>query len=77
MKLFSMIVAVAVVVSVTACEYKEQRIVQQPGPRQPRWWQRQRPRVLSFIRRQLRRRRPSIADPPFLSEARAKSLASP
>ena len=33
MKLFSMmIVALAVVVSVTACEYKEQRTVQQPAP---------------------------------------------
>jgi hypothetical protein len=32
MKLFPMIVAVAVVTSVTACEYKEQRTVQQPAP---------------------------------------------
>ena len=33
MKLFSMmIVALAVVISVTACEYKEQRTVQQPAP---------------------------------------------
>jgi hypothetical protein len=32
MKLFSVIVAVAVVASVTACEYKEQKTVQQPAP---------------------------------------------
>jgi hypothetical protein len=32
MKLFPMIVALAVVTSVTACEYKEQRTVQQPAP---------------------------------------------
>jgi hypothetical protein len=32
MKLFPMIVAVAVVTSVTVCEYKEQRTVQQPAP---------------------------------------------
>jgi hypothetical protein len=31
MKLFPMIVALAVVTSVTACEYKEQRTVQQPA----------------------------------------------
>ena len=32
MKLFPMIVALTVVTSVTACEYKEQRTVQQPAP---------------------------------------------
>jgi hypothetical protein len=32
MKYVPMIVALAVVVSVTACEYKEQRIVEQPAP---------------------------------------------
>ena len=32
MKLFPMIVALAVVTSLTACEYKEQRTVQQPAP---------------------------------------------
>ena len=32
MKLFPVIVALAVVASVTACEYKEQRTVQQPAP---------------------------------------------
>jgi hypothetical protein len=32
MKLFPMIVDLAVVTSVTACEYKEQRTVQQPAP---------------------------------------------
>jgi len=32
MKFFPMIVALAVVTSVTACEYKEQRTVEQPAP---------------------------------------------
>jgi hypothetical protein len=32
MKSVPMIVALAVVVSVTACEYKEPRIVEQPAP---------------------------------------------
>ena len=32
MKFLPMIVALAVVTSVTACEYKEQRTVQQPAP---------------------------------------------
>ena len=32
MKLFPMIVALAVVTSLTACESKEQRTVQQPAP---------------------------------------------
>ena len=32
MKFLPMIVALAVVASVTACEYKEQRTVQQPAP---------------------------------------------
>lgn len=32
MKFFPMIVALAVVASVTACEYREQRTVQQPAP---------------------------------------------
>jgi hypothetical protein len=32
MKYVPMIVALAVVVSATACEYKEQRIVEQPAP---------------------------------------------
>jgi hypothetical protein len=32
MKFFPMIVALAVVGSLTACEYKEQRTVQQPAP---------------------------------------------
>ena len=35
MKLFPMIVALAVVASATACEYKEQRTVQQPTPAPP------------------------------------------
>ena len=32
MRFFPMIVALAVVAFVTACEYKEQRTVQQPAP---------------------------------------------
>jgi hypothetical protein len=32
MKFVPMIVALAVVASVTACEYKEERVVQQPAP---------------------------------------------
>jgi len=32
MKFFPMIVALAVVTSVAACEYKEQRTVKQPAP---------------------------------------------
>jgi hypothetical protein len=76
MKLFPMIVALAVVTSVTACEYKEQRTVQQPALAPAAVVAHRRPRVLSSTRRRHRQRRPFIADfVPKRSEG--KSLASP